>query len=331
MYTGRCDSKCESCNGPSILDCTKCIDQAEIDAQGLCQCSSDWTGAFCTQWKGVCHPKCKGCHGPLDYDCDVCISNAFKASHSDIKLCECRPEFTGEACETSILSCHISCGGNDNCDPYIDPTVCTSCAEGYALVGGTCQLCHNKCLTCLLEDINLCTSCFDGFYAHAGDCLQCDASCTTCIHYDTCVTCFDDSYFDDGICLCKWPTVRNPTTNLCMESCPTGFQANAYTNLCEEMSSQYKAVSFDFTISGPWTSTGRDNSVTASYCNPPRPIQDRGIHFDGTQTLAVEGFYFHSQFTFGIWAHPKQGNASLLSYDYSIWEGWDEWDRDTDD
>jgi hypothetical protein len=90
-----------------------------------------------------------------------------------------------------------------------------------------------------------------------------------------------------------------------MESCPTGFLGNKQTNHCEEISSKYKAVSFDFTKSAPWISTGRDKTVKGDWCNPPVPIQNRGLYFDGTTTIKVENFYFNSSFTFGFWAHPK--------------------------
>lgn len=74
-------------------------------------------------------------------------------------------------------------------------------------------------------------------------------------------------------------------------------------------------------------SEGSDIFVTGDYCNPPTIAAHRGVYFDGTNSIELKGMYLYSSYSFGIWARPAEGDGTLLSYQYTLWEGWDEWDR----
>jgi hypothetical protein len=52
------------------------------------------------------------------------------------------------------------------------------------------------------------------------------------------------------------------------------------------------------------------------------------MYFGGTNSIEVTGFYINSSYSFGMWARPTSGDGSLMSYEYTMWEGWDEYERE---
>jgi hypothetical protein len=133
---------------------------------------------------------------------------------------------------------------------------------------------------------------------------------------------------DGTDCLCLPPNVRNPTTLKCEAACPTGFRS-LNGELCSKISadSGAPAIQFDFSLNGPWHSIGTDKRPIAQYCRPPIPIPDRGLYFNGQASLEITHFYLHSTHTLALWAKHTKSDATLLTYEAKMWEGWNEYDR----
>jgi hypothetical protein len=87
------------------------------------------------------------------------------------------------------------------------------------------------------------------------------------------------------------------------------------------------ALDFSFERAGPWVS----HNTVADSCHPPFSVSKRGLYFDGASFLQLKNFYLHSSYTFALWAKVNRGNGIMLNYEFKLWEGWDEWNRDADD
>jgi hypothetical protein len=51
------------------------------------------------------------------------------------------------------------------------------------------------------------------------------------------------------------------------------------------------------------------------------------MYFNEANSIEIIGFYIHSSYSFMLWAKPELGDSSILSYEYLLWQGWDEWNR----
>jgi hypothetical protein len=143
---------------------------------------------------------------------------------------------------------------------------------------------------------------------------------------DSCIRCYENSVLIGTGCRCNSALTRNPTTLHCEKQCPTGF-THSFDNFCEEISSTMAAVSFNFSVDGPWTSVGTSSEVVGDHCMLPHTVPERGVFFDAKASISLEMFYIHSSYTFTLWARPMTDNIALLSYEYTLWEGWDQWER----
>jgi len=162
-YTGLCNAKCETCDGP--VGCITLMPNA-ADAE---DCDSNWYGADCSMYGGNCSdPQCLVCNHTGG--CLECVANAF---HDD-DGCAC----DGELWSASTHFCNVwdntaicahacqTCSGPSKWD-------CMECtANSYRKADGSCECnpyywglkcqyyrgpCPSLCTAC--DDHKTCTSC----------------------------------------------------------------------------------------------------------------------------------------------------------------------------
>lgn len=121
------------------------------------------------------------------------------------------------------------------CRTYDNTTgYCTSCYEGYAINGRTCQLIGGQTLNPCLEQNSkgLCLQCVLSYSISNGSCVynQSNANsynipfCTAAINATYCSLCADGFYSQSGICyqVSSYCSTYNPSNGECF-TCKTGY------------------------------------------------------------------------------------------------------------
>jgi hypothetical protein len=108
-----------------------------------CMCSRGWQGRDCDVEKNLCN---------LEQDCvSENTQSVYNSLLSTVScVCECKPGFTGERCETNIDDClmnRVICANNGTCVDLVDDFEC-QCEPGF-----TGLICNEQVLNC---DINPC-------------------------------------------------------------------------------------------------------------------------------------------------------------------------------
>ena len=71
------------------------------------------------------------------------------------------------------------------CPTCSSPNNCSSCAPGYYLNQGICEVCSvANCFSCENAGVpDYCSLCRSGFYLSLGSCQACGANCSICDHH----------------------------------------------------------------------------------------------------------------------------------------------------
>ena len=132
---------CTACFGPTITECTACIDGWFIDD---------------TECK-ICLTGCLTCSDTYD-NCQTCDLESLYYKYEDTcLLCEVEGKFfyEGETC----IPCDERCA---TCEALDD---CQSCEFGFAFVGTICEACHDYCIECSeASDETKCLKCLEPNY-----------------------------------------------------------------------------------------------------------------------------------------------------------------------
>lgn len=205
-----CHNSCLTCSGSNATDCLTCPEGFRLAWDGTCQSIQ-----ACVKWgysqnetdnelgPNRCYDDCE-CDGtrrcsPLGY-CRGCLD--LVVDYPNLYLASDCP-----VCHTSCLTCNQSTAEN-----------CTSCADGFVLVSGTCQQCTSPCVTCSVNP-NECSSCEDGQILQNRTCVtpppECDESCLTCDASGEghCITCPDNMVLEAGYCVLPNCVAFNYTHN----------------------------------------------------------------------------------------------------------------------
>ncbi len=182
---------CDACDDPLCLACQdsiclQCIYNSYVSDSGKCVCISNTfyvsSGGRCVG----CDSSCKTCTGPNDpYQCTSCSSNlVFVPQSGSEGLCESQcPEAMTED-ETGV--CRAKCDSKcKTCSAGLNPNKCTSCDDGYYLVGTT----EGPCVSTCPSNTTYNTTSYK--------CLPCDTSCLTCFspgNATACLTCPNGTY-----------------------------------------------------------------------------------------------------------------------------------------
>ena len=168
--------------------------------------------------------------------------------------CMCNTGFGGDDCSLACIDNCKTCGENE--------ATCSSCYDGYYLIGYSCFECDSNCKTCSEnsslcsscgEDLELvhgkcekgcldhcnscdnpCTSCDVGFYLYSGNCHACNYLCSSCSGaFDNCLSCIPDHKLLNNSCVPDCLPHCSFCTSPCT-ICDTGYLPQL--GLCESCS-----------------------------------------------------------------------------------------------
>jgi hypothetical protein len=221
----------------------QCSPTCSTDNQYLTNSCCDGLSAGCSNAysPSTCSPayflpnSCKGCPGFCAPNAQACIAGFSPSACTQ----PCRPSEVSTP--AGCLKCDPSCA---TCTAPMSSSACGNCAEGYTMMGRTCQACGLGCRTCS-GATDLCTSCFreagytlvggkcygrcsnSGYYLDPLllSCRPCNAPCAECASSPSnCTMCTSPSYRTGGQC------------QSCSPSCSTCF---ATASACITCSSNY--------------------------------------------------------------------------------------------
>jgi proprotein convertase subtilisin/kexin type 5 len=148
----------------------------------------------CSAYSGVCDPKCSLCNGPSSLECVGCLNTSGIAVPNDGKLCMCKGQYVGPACEYYTGKCNprcVGCFGPEDTDCFTCSLHASWSTEGACecipgWIGDNCMkpshFCHPSCHTCFGPDAGNCTTCFPGFYLTVNHyCEECGCGGRECI------------------------------------------------------------------------------------------------------------------------------------------------------
>ena len=236
-------------------------------------------------------------------------------------------------CLDCLDSCQEGCIRDTDCRTCEDP-LCDSCSESFSgpcdpdqciegavLDDGVC-LCQDPnyyqsdvdvCGVCLSEfctqcEISTeCQVCQESYYLGEGSqCFSCDPRCKVCSSdsNENCQECSEGNY-------------KQPETNTCESSCPTGFVSD--DGVCN-VPSNPESLDYCFVFEDSNEQTTREVTVrtTLSVDASPKTMKSRGIYFDGDDLLQMTGLKINSSFTLEFWIRPyveQSSSADLFDID----------------
>ena len=244
ISTGLCNDACETCSGPSVINCLTCRPGMYLTSMNNCFCSGGFTDQF-----GSCRDSDTACLATQWYTnstCEDCPGDRECWRHGT-ESASCNP---GSILDTS---------NNCNCDPSVHSfEIGEWCEPDYPYCptytfasNGVCELCHSSCATCSSNSDNRCLSCGSrrtlngrqcpcdgsnisdddgqcvcnegyGWDDNTGACvaLTCEIQCETCMEYaGLCTAC------KAGLTHTVTETLNGLSTGTC--TCPTGSTINS--------------------------------------------------------------------------------------------------------
>ena len=250
-----CQSPCSNCS--NISTCIDCIYLAELGEDNItCSCANNSEFNSTTS---SC--ECVNGYG-ADSDtetCQLCDQESCLVCADNYSICElCDSTYylnqTGEClqCSGPCLNCtndlecidcveratfnssNSSCQCIENSD-YDNITENCECIDeyGYNSSNETCVPCNTSSCALCSEDYLVCTECKLEYYLSENDCLECGGLCKTCKNDTFCLSCFENSNYDNetGICECIERATFNNLTNNC--ECTENSAYENDTNTCE--------------------------------------------------------------------------------------------------
>ena len=226
-----CDSMCESCDGPSAMECTGCHSGQYLHLTDH-KCVSTCPPNTVTKYGqcAPCHTDCQTCTD-VGYDkCLTCQSSLF--FHGNRCYQTCPVGYYGDSGSGTCVACSDGCATcfgskEDQCasckaNLYLAESRCrNSCPSSYYTTGEDriCKRCHYTCETCAGDSIHQCTSCISGLFLSSGTCIRdcpssyvansntrtcdkCSDNCTSCFGSgeNQCTACVSHFRLDGGVC-----------------------------------------------------------------------------------------------------------------------------------
>ena len=217
-----CHEDCDTCFGGDSDNCITCPpDRTLVGTECVIT-------PVCTKLD-YSHDESTNIKGPNrcinDCDCDSSRKCGPDSICSECKyLAALYPTlYNGADCPPCLAPC-LTCDG-----PYAEN--CTSCPDGYVLLGTVCEPCSPECETCDDVTSNHCISCADKAKILVnGQCIDppnppCDDSCLECDgpSPDNCTKCADDKVLTDGACVTpncvSWDYVFDEVDGRCNGDC----------------------------------------------------------------------------------------------------------------
>ena len=239
-----CDAKCTKCSGSSQDECETCSSGNYLQPASTSCLNTCPTG----YWKDATNLVCASCHPA----CSACITQSNKCS-------PCNPGYykAGAFCLPCFAACSACTGGNNGqcsaCFPgyFLQPSPATStcldsCPVGYwgDTTINTCIECDAACSDCTGAANTQCSACNTGYFLQlssticlsfcldgswpnstSNTCEKCDISCSIC------------SSSDNTRCSsCKSGYFLQPSSTICLSTCPDHYYPNTSLNTCESTS-----------------------------------------------------------------------------------------------
>ncbi|OHS96483.1 hypothetical protein TRFO_37341 [Tritrichomonas foetus] len=195
----RCHKSCETCTNAGPIKCLKCNEyyhpvlmsngstictMCDATVQNCLECDND--PKICSRCldSHFYDPNLESCQ-PCDVSCKQCTGP------SNLECTECADGYQKVDVENGVFVCRAC--NDPNCQTCSDPTICTTCFDGFYLQKNQCTACHSTCKKCIGSEANQCTECTDGFNLQPeGVCNECSAQhCQMCSVEDICMKCFD--------------------------------------------------------------------------------------------------------------------------------------------
>ncbi|EWS75296.1 transmembrane protein, putative (macronuclear) [Tetrahymena thermophila SB210] len=211
--------------------------------QGFCKksCPLNFYQDVASNTCKLCNLACSQCTGPLSQQCQQCNNGYFYAGQNTCLPCQ-------QGSGVGVYDC-ISCSSFNyclKCQTLINFNgMCLSqCLENYYFnqQQQNCQRCNFPCLNC--SDQNTCTSCIDGYYLLGDYCLKCDVKCKTCNGGtdQDCLLCnqpFMPQQIDQIECVIKCSIGYYQTNYSCLKCNKACSQCIDQTNVCEVCAEGY--------------------------------------------------------------------------------------------
>ncbi|KAL4481598.1 hypothetical protein ABPG74_007687 [Tetrahymena malaccensis] len=161
-----CDKSCLTCNGKTNQNCLSCINGAQINAQGMCQCQNPNEG-FSDDFKQCIPCQVKNCDKCVySNTCELCQELAYLNPEKNQCICSDGYFYSDsyKKCIKCIQSSCLACLSNG--------ITCTKCQKGF-----------------LLTQQSICTYCNN--YKYSSDGKNCDSKCPNfcevCTERDQCI------------------------------------------------------------------------------------------------------------------------------------------------
>ncbi|KAH0576038.1 Cysteine-rich membrane protein 2 [Spironucleus salmonicida] len=232
-----CDTICKDC----INNCATCKDA--VDKCLTCESGFMLEGDKCV----TCPNGCANCDGDKN-NCKICNDGFFVKDRActtcdgnTTEKCKCGNAVNCATCDSSDIG---NCGNCITSYKKASDETCSTCVDGYLMVGMVCKKCEQTCATCS-QSIEKCTSCID---SHTMSINQtCEKNCTG--ELEDGKACNDEKTVDcggnDQITACKCEDTANcfkcdSSDNKKCESCMTGYKF--VNQQCDSCMDVYTAV-----------------------------------------------------------------------------------------
>lgn len=246
---GFCESCKDYCKSCESEQCSVCDDNAELQTDGSCECSSGYyensgeckpcfsNCVYCTKSTEctVCKDgyylksgKCSTCENNCETceDASVCLTcNNDYYLYKRTCISECPAKFYAK--DKICFSCSIAF-----CDLCDQTGICSQCSIGYTLTQGTCLFtCPDGCDKCTFS--GYCTQCSLGHYLLLGICYPCSSNCKSCTSSDICLECMENYKLKNSACVvdCEDNCKKCSERSQC-NACESGFYLDTKCKQC---------------------------------------------------------------------------------------------------
>ena len=216
----RCNLPCDTCEINNGGSCTSCIPGYYLAGSSCLRCDPVCLTCVTTE------STCTSCHMGYTYQ---------SATNTCAQICEPYEYF-----DTALQVCML-CPPNCRTCSWSNPDTCNSCHDGFMLLSGRCERCHETCRTCTIPAaIDKCLTCRFGLSLLAGKCQKSciNRSYLNLSRYDCflcnkhCLNCAGPSQYNCTSCFAGYTLVPNApastddpsiTSGFCRQSC-TSFE-----------------------------------------------------------------------------------------------------------
>ena len=214
--------------------CTKCLANCTTCSIGSA-CLSCASGYY-RYGSGQCLTQCPDGYFVSGTNCYACdLSHCKICANGDDKCVECMPGYY----YYTLFAWNYACKGcESHCLSCTSLLLCTVCAAGYYLTGGSCALCPSNCLTC--PTASICNVCADSYFVDSNLlCSPCSENCQTCSDAFTCTKCLSDYYFLNDACFSACPDGYYPNSETTCAPCLANCKHCASNSACGECADTY--------------------------------------------------------------------------------------------